>query len=113
MWGIANMITGWAINMFGWFGQPAEMHNVKRPVLNYLGVACCILCVFISSFVKNDNDDKKNLQPKNTSYASNLGSAAPSPTPTATRYCILSSIYNKIPKEKHRSVEDWTRVFKE
>ncbi|KAK8824725.1 hypothetical protein WA577_001749, partial [Blastocystis sp. JDR] len=31
---------------------------------------------------------------------------------TATRYCILSSIYNKIPKEKHRSVEDWTRVFK-
>ena len=84
MWGIANMITGWAINMFGWFGQPAEMHNVKRPVLNYLGVACCILCVFISSFVKNDNDDKKNLQPKNTSYASNLGSAAPSPTPTAT-----------------------------
>ena len=32
---------------------------------------------------------------------------------TATRYSILSSIYNKIPKEKHRSVEDWTRVFKE
>ena len=32
---------------------------------------------------------------------------------TATRYRILSSIYNKIPKEKHRSVEDWTRVFKE
>lgn len=32
---------------------------------------------------------------------------------TAARYCKLSSIYNKIPKEKHRSVEDWTRVFKE
>ncbi|KAK8826430.1 hypothetical protein WA577_001783 [Blastocystis sp. JDR] len=31
---------------------------------------------------------------------------------TATRYRILSSIYNKIPKEKHRSVEDWTSVFK-
>ncbi|KAK8816458.1 hypothetical protein WA556_001402 [Blastocystis sp. ATCC 50177/Nand II] len=31
---------------------------------------------------------------------------------TATRYRILSSIYNKIPKEKHKSVEDWTSVFK-
>lgn len=32
---------------------------------------------------------------------------------TASRYCKLSSIYNDIPKEKHRSVEDWTRVFEE
>lgn len=32
---------------------------------------------------------------------------------TATRYSVLSSIYNKIPKEKHRSVEDWTPVFEE
>lgn len=31
---------------------------------------------------------------------------------TTSRYCILSSIYNKIPKEKHRSVKDWTPVFK-
>lgn len=84
VWGIANMITGWAINMFGWFGQPAEVHNVKKPVLNYLGVACCVLCVFISSFVKNDNEDKKNLQPKSTSCPSNMGSAAQSPVPTPT-----------------------------
>lgn len=32
---------------------------------------------------------------------------------TAASYCKLSSIYNDIPKEKHRSVKYWTRVFKE
>lgn len=32
---------------------------------------------------------------------------------TTARYCKLSSIYNEIPKEKHRSVEDWTPAFEE
>ena len=50
IWGLVNMLIGWASGRFGLFGLTAQ--TVANPGLNYAGVAiaCCALSVFL--FVK-------------------------------------------------------------
>lgn len=72
IWGITNMITGWAVSLFGWLGQTKA--EIARPILNYIGVALCASCVVISSFIKNAEEEKGEI-PKRVSSVGNLGSA--------------------------------------
>ena len=72
IWGITNMITGWAVSLFGWLGQAKA--EIARPILNYIGVALCASCVVISSFIKNAEEEKGEI-PKRVSSVGNLGSA--------------------------------------
>jgi len=55
IWGLVNLMMGWASGNFGWFGL--EKETEKTAWLNYLGfaIACCALFVyaFIKPTIKN------------------------------------------------------------
>ncbi|XP_060073786.1 transmembrane protein 144-like [Ylistrum balloti] len=52
VWGICNMLSGWATGRFGLFGiQKEEPDSI---LLNYVGVLFCIISAVIFSFLKPD-----------------------------------------------------------
>jgi hypothetical protein len=50
IWGLTNLIMGWATGTFGLFGITSN--EVKTPWLNYLGIALAVLSVGLYAFVK-------------------------------------------------------------
>ena len=56
------MITGWFISLVGILGQ--DKAQITNPMMNYIGVALCASCVVISSFIKNEEEEKEALQRK-------------------------------------------------
>ena len=67
------MLTGWFVSLKGLLGQPKA--DITNPMLNYIGVACCVSCVFISSFVKNNDDKEDEEHPRRVSSVGNLSTA--------------------------------------
>lgn len=72
VWGVTSMVTGWFVSLKGLLGQPAV--PIPKPGWNYTGVLLCVSCVIISSFIKNDEEEKEGA-PKRVSSVGNLGSA--------------------------------------
>ena len=66
------MITGWFVSLMGLLGQ--QKPAIKNYPLNYIGVALCASCVVISSFIKNNEEEKETI-PRRVSSVGNLGSA--------------------------------------
>ena len=54
---MTNMITGWFVSLMGLLGQ--QKPPIKNYPLNYIGVALCASCVIISSFIKNEEEEKE------------------------------------------------------
>ncbi|KAL8587620.1 hypothetical protein ACOMHN_045309 [Nucella lapillus] len=52
IWGMFNLLSGWASGRFGWFGIDPEVPN--HLVLNYVGVALAVASSVIYVFVKID-----------------------------------------------------------
>ena len=69
---MTNMITGWFVSLMGLLGQ--QKPAIKNYPLNYIGVALCASCVVISSFIKNNEEEKETI-PRRVSSVGNLGSA--------------------------------------
>ena len=66
------MITGWFISLVGILGQ--DKAQITNPMMNYIGVALCASCVVISSFIKNEEEEKEAL-PRRVSSVGNLSTA--------------------------------------
>lgn len=69
---MTNMITGWFVSLMGLLGQ--QKPPIKNYPLNYIGVALCASCVIISSFIKNEEEEKEAI-PKRVSSVGNLSAA--------------------------------------
>lgn len=52
IWGLANMVTGWATGFFGMYGL--TKNSVSNPALNCVGIGIAVLAMGIFSFVKPD-----------------------------------------------------------
>ncbi|KAK7471345.1 hypothetical protein BaRGS_00036020 [Batillaria attramentaria] len=52
IWGMFNLLSGWASGRFGWFGLIPEVP--KNTTLNYIGVALAVASSVIYVFVKNE-----------------------------------------------------------
>ncbi|KAF6036484.1 TMEM144 [Bugula neritina] len=50
IWGVSNMLTGWATGRFGAFGMDPE--PLGNPTLNYFGVALCFISALIVFLIK-------------------------------------------------------------
>jgi len=50
IWGLTNLIMGWATGTFGLFGL--DSNEIKTPWLNYLGISLAVLSVGLYAFVK-------------------------------------------------------------
>lgn len=72
VWGVTNMITGWFVSLMGLLGQPPA--QITNRFMNYLGVIFCVSCVFISSFIKNEEEEKEDI-PRRVSSVGNLSTA--------------------------------------
>lgn len=66
------MITGWFVSLVGILGQ--DKAQITNPMMNYIGVALCASCVVISSFIKNEEEEKEAL-PRRVSSVGNLSTA--------------------------------------
>ena len=66
------MVTGWFVSLKGLLGQPAV--PIPKPAWNYTGVILCVSCVIISSFIKNEEEEKEKT-PRRVSSVGNLGSS--------------------------------------
>ncbi|XP_022325101.2 transmembrane protein 144-like isoform X2 [Crassostrea virginica] len=53
IWGMTNLLSGWATSRFGWFGMTAST-QIKDPVLNTIGVVVAVSSSIVFAFVKND-----------------------------------------------------------
>ena len=72
VWGVTNMITGWFVSLMGLLGQPPA--QITNRFMNYLGVIFCVSCVFISSFIMNEAEEKEDI-PRRVSSVGNLSTA--------------------------------------
>lgn len=52
IWGMFNLLAGWASGRFGWFGIVPEVPEHK--VMNYIGVALAVFSSVIYVFVRNE-----------------------------------------------------------
>lgn len=50
IWGLTNLIMGWATGTFGLFGLSSN--EIKTPWLNYLGISLAVASVGVYAFVK-------------------------------------------------------------
>ncbi|ELR13173.1 transmembrane protein 144 family protein [Acanthamoeba castellanii str. Neff] len=50
LWGLTNLIMGWATGTFGLFGLSSN--EIKTPWLNYLGISLAVASVGVYAFVK-------------------------------------------------------------
>jgi len=59
VWGLANMIIGWACGHFGWF--IGHKDDISKPTLNYIGLALALISVVfyfpVKSTVKKPTTD--------------------------------------------------------
>jgi len=56
LWGMTNMLTGWAAGTFGLFGVTKNI--ISTPVLNYLGVFFAVVSLSIYLLVKTEDTVK-------------------------------------------------------
>ncbi|KAJ8297482.1 hypothetical protein KUTeg_024013 [Tegillarca granosa] len=52
IWGMTNLLSGWATARFGLFGVEKEVPD--NPTLNYIGVVLAVFSAVVFSFVKNE-----------------------------------------------------------
>merc|ERR1719379_1067964 len=58
VWGMFNMLTGWATGYFGLFGVSAEVFSDPgKKAMNICGVALAVLSLIIFSRVNTDDGD--------------------------------------------------------
>ena len=57
IWAMTSMVVGWAVNTFGLFGVDKKV--LCYPVINYIGVAVCVLGGVMIAFVQPSLDKKK------------------------------------------------------
>lgn len=56
IWGISNLVMGWASGAFGILGVQRQPANI--PVLNYIGAAVAVLSVILYALVGGSDSDK-------------------------------------------------------
>ena len=66
IWAMTSMVVGWATNTFGLFGVDRKV--LCYPVINYVGVAACVVGGVMIAFVQPSLDRKKE-QGNNTERA--------------------------------------------
>lgn len=63
VWGLANMVIGWACGHFGWF--IGQKDDIPKPALNYVGLALALISVVfyfpIKSTVKKPDDSNSQI----------------------------------------------------
>nr|XP_060635593.1 transmembrane protein 144-like [Anolis sagrei ordinatus] len=52
IWGSFNLLTGWAISRFGWFGIDTE--PLEEPIFSYFGAGLSVLSIIVFLFEKTD-----------------------------------------------------------
>lgn len=52
IWGMINLLGGWATGRFGWFGVTASVPN--NEVMNYIGVGLCVCSAAVFALIKNE-----------------------------------------------------------
>ncbi|OWF41287.1 transmembrane protein 144-like [Mizuhopecten yessoensis] len=52
IWGMSNLLSGWATGRFGFFGITPEVP--EKVSLNYIGVSMAVFSAFIFSLIKNE-----------------------------------------------------------
>nr|XP_060635591.1 transmembrane protein 144-like [Anolis sagrei ordinatus] len=57
LWASFNMLTGWAISRFGWFGLDPE--PVQNPILSYVGVALSVISIIMFLFITTDDQSSQ------------------------------------------------------
>ncbi|XP_060073307.1 transmembrane protein 144-like [Ylistrum balloti] len=79
IWGMSNLLSGWATGRFGFFGITPEVP--EKVTLNYIGVSLAVFSAFIFALIKNElhlpdsdidiQEDKQGLlSDHTTSYGS-------------------------------------------
>ncbi|XP_033743265.1 transmembrane protein 144-like [Pecten maximus] len=79
IWGMSNLLSGWATGRFGFFGITPEVP--EKVTLNYIGVSLAVFSAFIFSLIKNElqpvgeendslEDEHKLLQDHMPNYGS-------------------------------------------
>lgn len=97
VWASFNLLSGWASGRFGWFGMKPEIPG--NPVLNYVGVALCLVSAFVYMFMKTSPQTTVEITVTVNGPAEEEPLLAPSPVRETE-----SVIYERLPPVPKRII---------